>query len=87
MLEIIYNNMAELKKSFPNTQILYALGNHDCYPQNKLSPKSDWLSQVGDKLAEFFTPEQLTTFKKGGYYTAMAGGYKIIVVNTVFYYY
>jgi len=28
----------------------------------------------------------LVTWKKGGYYVGYAGGYKILVVNTVLYY-
>lgn len=87
MLDAIYNSTTELKKQFPDTQVIYALGNHDCNPQHCVLPQSEWLASVADRLQEFFTPEQMRTFKKGGYYTANAGGYKLIVVNTVFYYY
>lgn len=32
------------------------------------------------------TPDQLVTFKKGGYYSTKVGGYRILLLNTLLYY-
>jgi len=46
-----------LKKYFPNTPILYTLGNHDCYPTKYVTPENEWLEILADDvLAEFLNP-------------------------------
>lgn len=82
----IYNSTMTLRKYFPDAPILYTLGNHDCYPSFCVEPNGDWLKTVGNKLAPFLTPEQVKTFQKGGYYVSDIAGYRIIVVNSIFYY-
>lgn len=85
--ESVYNSTHELKKHFPNSKIIYALGNHDCHPQQSVDPGSAWLSKIAEQIQDFLTPDQLATFRKGGYYVTEAGGYCILVVNTVLYWY
>jgi len=86
-IKAVYNGTHILKKYFPNSPIIYALGNHDCFPYFQIGPDDPWLARLADEaLFDILTPQQAVTFKKGGYYVAFAGGFKIIVVNTIFYY-
>eukprot|EP00825_Cyclidium_porcatum_P020212 TRINITY_DN2298_c0_g1_i1.p2 TRINITY_DN2298_c0_g1~~TRINITY_DN2298_c0_g1_i1.p2 ORF type:complete len:237 (-),score=23.00 TRINITY_DN2298_c0_g1_i1:877-1587(-) len=82
----IRNSTQELKKNFPNTTIIYAIGNHDVVPKDQILPFSSQLQQLSDVMKEFLTDEQLETFQKGGYYSTETGGYKILLVNTLLYY-
>lgn len=84
--EAVYNSSHLLKKYFPNTPIIYALGNHDCYPEHQLAPKSSWLKVISEQLSDILNEYQRSTFEQYGYYVAFVGKLKILVLNTNYYF-
>lgn len=84
-IQAIVNTTQNAKKYFPHASIIYALGNHDCYPWYLVQPQSQWLTDVANVLTDFLDETQLQTFRKGGYYAKVIDQLKIIVVNTAFY--
>lgn len=67
--------------------MIYALGNHDCYPFHCITPNCAWLTKVAQLLKRLgvVNADQEKTFQKGGYYAVDVEGIKIIVVNTNLY--
>lgn len=84
--QAVYNSSHLLRKYFPNTPIIYTLGNHDLFPAHHVLPNSTWLQTITDQISDFLNEEQQFTFSQGGYYSAHVNGLKLIVVNTNYYF-
>eukprot|EP01132_Coremiostelium_polycephalum_P009309 gene9309-11411_t len=88
VLDSISNMTNMILDYFPNTRIFPSIGNHDTYPEHQIPIGPNWLFEaVADMWTPFLSNESLTTLRKGGYYTELVEpGFRIISVNTVFYY-
>eukprot|EP00164_Ancoracysta_twista_P010125 GFYU01015188.1.p1 GENE.GFYU01015188.1~~GFYU01015188.1.p1 ORF type:complete len:529 (+),score=140.53 GFYU01015188.1:48-1634(+) len=83
----------EISTRFPNTMVFPTLGNHDYAPSNNFpDPSAErirWLyDQVGDLWSRWLDAEAVETFKKGGYYQALAApGLRVVSLNTNYFAY
>ena len=76
-----------LSKSFPQTQIIHALGNNDAYAHNKM-PKGLSKSEYFQFLYQLWSEKTSisSSFFLGGYYwTQTSSGYNILILNSVYY--
>lgn len=88
--------------SNPNVKIIYALGDSEYLSdgENQRTENSRWLSQIAYRWNDMLNeagPDAMTTFKKGGYFTALIkakGKHRksreptniaVVVINTVLY--
>lgn len=79
-----------IRKTFPNTPVLLALGNHDYYPKNQHpAVPNEVYRQLADKwrYSLLSDPAAQLSFNKGGYYAKkVRDGLKVINLNTNLYY-
>ena len=53
----VYNGTHILKYYFPNSPLVYALGNHDCFPHFQVEPNDPWLTTLADNvLGDILSP-------------------------------
>jgi len=82
--------LAKLQKALGgDVPIFPVIGNHDSYPQHQFPATDYWVYTVAEECWRQFLPEEArATLKKGGYYTVkITDGLRLIVLNTVIYYY
>jgi len=44
----VYNSTHKIREFFPNTPVIYALGNHDVHPCHCILPSSEWLKNLAE---------------------------------------
>ncbi|WP_031484770.1 metallophosphoesterase [Maridesulfovibrio frigidus] len=78
----------QVQEHYPNTPVLFTLGNNDSYQGNYLlDAGGEFLSETADMFYTDFLKSQAdssaysTTYKAGGYYTATFGRDDIIFIN------
>ncbi|KAM9959597.1 hypothetical protein ACTFIR_000680 [Dictyostelium discoideum] len=88
VLQSITNMTNLIKGYFPDIPIFPSIGNHDSYPQHQIGVGPNWLFEnVAQLWSPFLSNDSIETFKLGGYYTELVNeGFRIISLNTVFYY-
>jgi sphingomyelin phosphodiesterase acid-like 3 len=77
-----------IRKYFPKTRIFPGIGNHDWYlaHQVDVGPNA-YYAQIAQWWAPWLSAAALETFSVAGYYTeVISPGYRIVSLNTVFYY-
>ena len=68
--------LEKIRESFPNKQMVLAIGNNDPWPRNSMSPTV--LQTLWNKLYQFYLPSSIKTdFLKGGYYSVDVDNSKI----------
>ena len=68
--------LEKIRESFPNKQMVLAIGNNDPWPRNSMSPTV--LQTLWYKLYQFYLPSSIKTdFLKGGYYSVDVDNSKI----------
>jgi len=86
----ITHELTALQKSLGGKVPIYpVIGNHDSYPQHQFPATDYWVYTVAADCWKTFLPDDaVATLKKGGYYTVkITTGLRLIVLNTVIYYY
>ncbi|KAJ6237167.1 sphingomyelin phosphodiesterase [Anaeramoeba flamelloides] len=86
-LQAIKNFHDLIRKYFPNVPIFYSPGNHDFEPNHSCQPGPNfWLTEMSKIIFDLLNPDQMKTFLKGGYYSQVISGLRIVIMNTVLYY-
>jgi len=83
------SNMTELiKYYFPDTRVFPSIGNHDSFPEHQIPIGPNWLfDAITEYWAPWLTNSSLETLNYGGYYSELVEpGFRIVSLNTVFYY-
>lgn len=84
-MSIVINSIA---KNFNNVPVLFTIGNNDLHPDYGTfdNDKKD-LKSLAKIFGKYMTEEQLTTFKKGGYYyqDIPSQNLRLLLLNTVIY--
>lgn len=88
VIDTVKNLTILLATVFPNHTVYPALGNHDYHPKHLMPPKPNKVySAVGDLWSRWLPQDAVTSFKKGGFYTLLIKpGFRLISLNTVYYY-
>ncbi|KAF2069133.1 hypothetical protein CYY_009549 [Polysphondylium violaceum] len=75
-----------IAKTFPNTLVFPAVGNHETYPSDQyVLPKSQWLlDSLYENWGSWLDQDALDSVKEKGYYTILLRqGLRIVTVNTL----
>ncbi|KAJ3449847.1 sphingomyelin phosphodiesterase [Anaeramoeba flamelloides] len=86
-LQTIVNTTNLIRMYFPNTPVFFAPGNHDFEPKHGCQlGENPWLAEITQGISPILNPEQTETFLKGGYYSQVIEGLRVVIMNTVLYY-
>ena len=88
VLDIVEYISDKLEKALPKATIIPVLGNNDLYPHNSMiAGPSKYLSQLADIWGRWLPPQSKKEFATAGYYSIKpAPGFRMLAMNTLFYY-
>ncbi|KAJ6242384.1 sphingomyelin phosphodiesterase [Anaeramoeba flamelloides] len=77
---------AYLDQFFPETPIIFSIGNHEVWPLQSQRPNDPQFKGIADAVSSIFTNEEYAAFVKNAYYSKVIGGLRILSLNTALYY-